>query len=154
MVAGPGALPKAVCFAKGTGFPTGMPGVFYRTESVPPPHHLGQEGVFPRGQATEKSAPPQGHPGPLPPGQFDALPADTPRGHLHRACGQMTLRQVARGFPEQLLNTTRKGLLQVATALFTRVGDSYSFLLLMILDSSSMKLLMSLNWRYTEANRT
>ena len=66
----------------------------------------------------------------------------------------MTLRQVARGFTEQLLNTTRKGLLQVATALFTRVGDSYSFLLLMILDSSSMKLLMSLNWRYTEANRT
>ena len=99
VVAGSGALPRTVCFAKGTGFPTGMPGVFYRTESVPPPHHLGQEGVFPRGQATEKSAPPQGHPGPLPPGQFDALPADTPRGPLHRACGQMTLRQVARGFP-------------------------------------------------------
>ena len=30
----------------------------------------------------------------------------------------------------------------------------HSFLLLMILDSSSIKLLMSLNWRYTEAKRT
>ena len=30
----------------------------------------------------------------------------------------------------------------------------YSFLLLMILDSSSMKLLISLNWQYTEAKRT
>lgn len=29
-----------------------------------------------------------------------------------------------------------------------------SFLLLMILLSSSIKLLMSLNWRYTDANRT
>ena len=33
-------------------------------------------------------------------------------------------------------------------------GHQFSFLLLMIFDSSSMKLLISLNCRYTEANRT
>ena len=44
---------------------------------------LARKVSFPGDKPQKKVLLPQGHPGPLPPGQFDALPADAPAGALY-----------------------------------------------------------------------